>query len=489
MDVSVAKKNNQTIVSILCTAISIVLFCVWTIVYHINTLFSLLLIIWFLLLVHSVIHLHESITELCFLLAFFVFLLGRQVCYLFFHVDEVYAFLDVTNDRTYLCMLVSLVAFAMGSAISENKKKTRFFKKQFKTPSIICSNSYALACKYMFLICYVFQIIVILLQIRYVRSVGYLASYTNEDGGAGIPSLLYYPSSFASVSLCLYLATKPTKKKAMKLLLLYEIYAVLTVFTGQRYPFIGINMFIMSYMFIRDRQEKGWIKPSYYIIALLAVPALMILSTTFDAIRTGRTFTSNGFVQTIIKFLDQQGGSINTIRRTIYNAKELQDLRFVSLSSTRTALLENGISRALFNTKIYAGAGNTIDAAFKGHSLANRLSYIAYGEEYLAGKGTGSSYIAELYHDFGIMGIICGSFLYGYWLKRINLMQFKKRIIGGIGIAMLYYIYLAPRGGFDAFVGYLFRIYTIVFYAIVIILAYFIRSIRKRDFCSESIKA
>ncbi len=489
MDVSVAKKNNQTIVSILCAAISIVLFCVWTIVYHINTLFSLLFIIWFLLLVHSVIHLHESITELCFLLAFFVFLLGRQVCYIFFHVDEVYAFLDVTNDRTYLCMLISLVAFAMGSVISWNKKKTRFFKKQIKSPSIIYSNSYALACKYMFLICYVFQIIVILLQIRYVRSVGYLASYTNEDGGAGIPSLLYYPSSFASVSLCLYLATKPTKKKAMKLLLLYEIYAVLTVFTGQRYPFIGINMFIMSYMFIRDRQEKGWIKPSYYIIALLAVPVLMILSTTFDAIRTGGTYTSKGILQTIIRFLDQQGGSINTIRRTIYNAKELQDLRFVSLSSTRTALLENGISRALFNTKIYAGAGNTIDAAFKGHSLANRLSYIAYGEEYLAGKGTGSSYIAELYHDFGIMGIICGSFLYGYWLKRINLMQFKKRVIGGIGIAMLYYIYLAPRGGFDAFVGYLFRIYTIVFFAIVIILAYFIRSVRKRDICSENIKA
>ena len=266
MDVSIAKKNNQKIITILCVAFSIVLLCVWTLVYQINPLFSLVLVIWIYLLVHSIIHLHDSVTELCFLLAFFVFLLGRQVCYIFFHVNEVYAFLDVTNDRTYLCMLISLVALGVGSKISETKRKVRCFQKQFKTPSIINSSSYALACKYMFLICYVFQIVVVLLQIRYVRSVGYLASYTNEDGGAGIPSLLYYPSSFASVALCLYLATKPTKKKAMRLLLLYEIYAVLSVFTGQRYPFIGINMFIMSYMFIRDRQEKGWIKTSYYII-------------------------------------------------------------------------------------------------------------------------------------------------------------------------------------------------------------------------------
>ncbi len=100
---------------------------------------------------------------------------------------------------------------------------------------------------------------------------------------------------------------------------------------------------------------------------------------------------------------------------------------------------------------------------------------------YLQGHGVGSCYIAELYHDFGMIGVMIGSFFYGYILKKINNIQFENYLGDGILIAMIYYVILAPRGNFDGFIGGIFSLYSVFGTLMICIVSKFVIWTRMRD--------
>ena len=443
---------------------------------EINILLVLVLLTWGGAFCAGITDVYNNIALICFLTAFFVFLLGRQVVYSLFERNEVYSFLNKTNNYTYLTLIIALLGVIIGWWLSKNRIYFNLLRKPKRTflDKGSYGSNYSIACKYMYYLCYIFSLIAVYYQIVYVRRVGYLASYTVEAGGAGIPSIVTYFSSFTLVALSLFLATFPKKKEAIKVLLFYELYALLTLLTGQRYPFVGISMYVLSYYVIRGRRERGWIKKRYFIYVLCLIPVLMVFLTAYDAIRLGNHFDFKGVGNSIVSFLDEQGGSINVIRRTINNAEELSDMHLVSFGNTYSALFENFLARGLLGVKTFSG--NTLERALYGHDYSARMSLIAYGDGYLNGMGTGTSYIAELLHDFGLFGVAIGSVFYGVVLNNISKMQPNNKLWNGIELAMMYYLYLSPRGGFDAFVGGIFRIYSIFFFVIIILLANAIRS-------------
>ena len=462
-------KGTKLIVLTTVSTIVLLLSCL----YQVNILLTGLLLVWSILFVSALSNIRNNVAVFCFLVSYFVFLIGRQVVYAFFERNEVYSFLDITNDYTYIVMIISLVSLSFGSLLASDKVAFSGLKKEKKEYSVLdnaqyCKN-FSTACRIVFYFCYLFSLYALYLQIVFVRRVGYLASYTVEAGGAGIPTIVSYFAAFTPLALSFYLASFPTKKAVIKELVLYEVYGLLTVFTGQRYPFIGISMFLFSYLMIRARLETGWLSKKYCIAVLVALPFLILFNVAFDSIRLGYEFDFRGIGETIITFFDLQGGSINTIRRTIYNAAELEDLSLVSFGGTYSAVFENFIARTLFGVKVFAG--NSIERAMSGHDFSARLSLIAYGDGYLHGRGTGTSYIAELLHDFGIIGVSLGSVFYGFVLKKISCLESGNKLWAGIGLAMMYYLFFSPRGGFDAFVGGIFRIYSIVLFLFIIILS------------------
>jgi hypothetical protein len=316
-----------------------------------------------------------------------------------------------------------------------------------------------------------------MIQAIYIKNGGYLVSYMSEN--KSISPLFSYMTAFSSIALCLYLATNPTKKSALCALFFYEIYGVLTMLTGHRYTFIAISMTVIIYMCIRNRIEGGWITKKYIIAILVMVPFLIIFLLALDSIRVGGEFKFEGGGKSIIAFLDQQGGSINVIKRIFYYKDEIEDLHFTAFDNLRSVLFENAIVRNIFDIKVYSG--NSVEHALYGHSLAHRLSYYEYGEMYLQGHGVGSCYIAELYHDFGMIGVMIGSFFYGYILKKINNIQFENYLGDGILIAMIYYVILAPRGNFDGFIGGIFSLYSVFGTLMICIVSKFVIWTRMRD--------
>ncbi len=141
-----------------------------------------------------------------------------------------------------------------------------------------------------------------------------------------------YLAAFAGTALCLFLATYPSKKSVIVALASYEIYGILTVFTGHRYTFIAISMLVAIYMFIRNRVDGGWITRKHVLMVLAALPFLVIAMTAYDTIRLGEGFTFKGFGRTILDFLDQQGGSVNMIKRVFITKRSISRYEFCLLA-------------------------------------------------------------------------------------------------------------------------------------------------------------
>lgn len=424
-------------------------------------LLMIVIMLWCTLFIFFANNISSNVTTLCFLMSMYVFLIGREVCFYYLNVEIYYKYLTSEDTFAYTCLLVSMVGIAAGKIIGTKNHTTAIYTKQYPNNIFLLGK----VSKTVFYFCYIFQMLATILQIIFVRNVGYIASYSEETGGAGIPAVISYIGAFMPIAFCLYIATKPSKDAAKFPMIFYEIYAILTVFTGKRYPFVAISLILLVYIVLRNREERGWITKRMFTYVVILTPVLIFFLTAYDSIRAGKNFNFNGVFNTIVDFFDSQGGSINVIKRVAYYADDIRDLKLCSFDSTRTLLFENLITRRIFNTTVFSG--NSVEHALYGHSLAHRLSYYTYGNSYLLGHGSGSCFIAELVHDFGYLGVFAGSFLYGKFLNYIDSLSFSHPYKDGISFAILYYILLAPRGGFDGFVGNVFGLYSLVGYVII----------------------
>ena len=416
---------------------------VGSIVQNVNVYLSLTFVVWILSMGYYLYNYKTNIANICFMVAFFVFLMGREMCFYYFGMPKYYIYSDEINELTFCFLLISLFAVNMGSLIETIlSEKFIFFNKRI---SYFNEIRYVSGIAYYF--CYIFLIISVFSQIRYVQEVGYLGSYLGK--GATIPGYIAYIALFTPTALCLYLVSLPSKIQSILAMLFYEFYAILTLFTGQRFPFIGISMLLMSYCVLRERYEGEWIRKKFIYGAVLSIPFLLLFLNAFDSIRVGKGFELGNLYEIFLRFCDLQGGSVNVIKRTLYWHEELRDVNFWSLSTIKGLWFENFISRNLFDVTVYYG--NSVENALFGNSLAHRLSWYSYGDMYLMGRGVGTSYIAELYADIGVLGVIVGSIFYGIVLKKISKLDFKNPIYDGILFSMLYHLLFAPRGEFDGF--------------------------------------
>ncbi len=182
-----------------------------------NTLFLLALILWLFLMVYSVQDFVNKTSFVCFLVAFFVFLLGRELVFCFFDVSRYYIYLEEYNNITFLLLSVSLVFVSIGysnilfSKFRMHRVSCALMRFKTKNPDkqrIV----YRKTCAWVLMICYVSATIYTIIRVAFVRDSGYLASYL--DGGISNKlGFLSYFSSFLIVAISLYLTTKPDKKR------------------------------------------------------------------------------------------------------------------------------------------------------------------------------------------------------------------------------------------------------------------------------------
>lgn len=179
---------------------------------------------------------------------------------------------------------------------------------------------------------------------------------------------------------------------------------------------------------------------------ILILPFLAVFVSAYNIWREGGNASSLNFFEGILNFFYDQGVTGNVLKRAyMYKnqiPKQIYTLEF----------LHSGILARLFNIKVYHG--NTVDHAMYGGSFTHTLGYTVMNSAYLAGRGTGSSYIAELYQDFGYTGIILGNILYSFLLARITKNEDNDSLLKkSIKFMIITQLLWAPRGSFTYFIS------------------------------------
>ena len=91
------------------------------------------------------------------------------------------------------------------------------------------------------------------------------------------------------------------------------------------------------------------------------------------------------------------------------------------------------------------GASNSLERATEGNNFNASLSYYLYGNMYFQGYGTGSSYIIELYADYGFIGISIFSVLLGMLLSSFNKIFIRGYVLRVVLIRGLMDVFIIPR--------------------------------------------
>ena len=413
----------------------------------------------------------DNITLAAFLLTYFTFLLTRVVFPLFFNTDELVlnlgetAFNEEIDLFVNMCLFVSLLFVYIGYRSNPRNnadlKDNRITFNRLKSISRVRRFSKRAA-----VIFSIFALISILDQIRYVLHYGYMDFYLNYK--ANVPYLIIFMASFFEYFVIFYLATMPTKKESQWIISLYLFVNILSMGMGQRGGAVVSIIFIITYYFLRNKIDPGakpWISRKGIISIIILFPVFVSFLFLVAFIRTEKEIETQGTTNLVVSFFYQQGVSINVLGYTKQFEDILPEGKLYSAGKIVDFINHNAISQILFDKDPVKP--QTTEHALEDHTLHATLTYYGSPSLYFSGGGYGGCYIADLYADFGYIGIIIGSFILGICLANIKRWCTRSFWLTSAGLLMYTRIIMAPRANFIDFI-YVFVPFTaIISYAII----------------------
>ena len=113
-------------------------------------------------------------------------------------------------------------------------------------------------------------------------------------------------------------------------------------------------------------------------------------------------------------------------------------------------ILREVVSGIIFGAKPFEHTTNSIELAIDSNSYAHNLSYLVLNKEYLKGHGIGSSYIMELYTDYGMLGLFLLSILLGMLFIAMLQVAYRSRtILFALSLLILNNLFFMPRSSFS----------------------------------------
>lgn len=440
------------------------------------------MLIWIDITFYCFFNIRKRVCLLTFLIAFFVFLMGREILDVFHLHTIVTDFSEEIDLYAQRLLSISLLSLVCGYVISDHVtiKDRKNTIVDYSSEKIQVYRKVSLV---LFYFSMVFSIIRLIDSGVFILQHGYYATYISSS--YGMPWAVEKLSDLTPISFYLFLATMPKKSETDKHCLTFAVYLLMTLMTGKRFGFVAGLLVLFVYYMQRNSINSGnvkWLKKKTIAMIILAIPVLSVFLYFIGSARFLRSLANFSFGDALTEFLYGQGVSVHVIKFSYQ--KEFNPDRFYSLSSIMTFLQKNFVSRA-FGVTSYSG--NTIENATYGNSLAHALSYYVYGSRYLAGRGTGSCYIAELFHDFGYAGVILANLIYGVVLNRFFRFENMGFFRSTISLILLGSLLVAPRGSADGFVADLVDVTTWSALLFVFIVANLILLRRRSIFYRERI--
>lgn len=384
-----------------------------------------------------------------FHISFFTFLLSRIVVSCLRGQDwwQEYDQAYENNCFALVAIAFSLISLFIGALLVEylergkrNKiDRSNFCKREFQ------KNIQAVAL-IVFVISFVFLCIQEGEKLIFIWDKSYLEYYTGFH--RQLPFWIYTIASFMKYSLCIYLATFPSKKRAFIPLMLYIISNVPAFIIGVRNPIVLSIIFVLAYYVLRnviDSKEK-WIGRFEKISMSIGIPIGIIFLAAYAFIRSDQAVETFNPFKLFEKFFYSQGVTLGVLTRGYGHRLNLpiRDFRNYTFGGIIDYIIHGKLGEFLFGTEALP-EGNCWTNGRISNNLSHNLSYLIMKDEYLKGRGLGSSYILENYIDFGYIGIVIFSIILGCLLIWFMYGFGKNYLINTIILVSLMQIFFIPR--------------------------------------------
>lgn len=420
--------------------------------------------------------LRNNITIIAFLVTFFTFLLTRIFIPLF--ADENELMIEIGGGRKFnrdilsfinYSIFISLVSVYIGYEIINLRKRKIHSVSTFyyQSPKIIRIRNFS---KWATCVFSLFALINIIDQIRYVLTNGYMDYYLNYENS--IPYIIVFLATFFDFFFIFYMATMPSKKQALPIIVLYLLINLVSLGMGQRGGAVLSVMFVITYFFLRNRINPGpklWITKKGIISIALFVPIAISLLFLIAYIRTDKNTDSLDKSNLALNFFYQQGVTVNVVGFVKDYENKLPEEKFYSVGKIIEFAKYNIVSQLIFGTK--AIKPQTREHALEDNTLHATLTYFESPNLYFSGGGYGGCYIADLWADWGLIGIILGNLIYGICLAKIKEWCAESFWKSSVGLLMYTCILFAPRSNYIDFI-YVFVPYSALLSYLIIYLVY-----------------
>ena len=410
------KKINQ-IVCILSEILSIGLFVLALLYTNYNMLVISLGLLLLSNILYAIRNLRKRIFFLMFNISFGTLLVGKKLIEVVTNNVNNIFLLDI-EINTIILLFLSLATLKIGMQISEKIKVNKTEKKPSNTISKMKLESIKNVSKKIFYLTYIVLILITLEKVVYVYQNGYLAMYKDTFNSI-FPTIVKKIALSNVLVLYIFLGTYPKKSECKMVMILYQLYLVLSIFTGVRGEFVVSEIIIIMYYVIRNNENvEVWISPKMKLVFPIICVIAIIGLGSYNVLRNDKNANIDLSKQFKQFFIDQ-GGSIDGILYAQYYKNDIASLNQNYTFGPLINSIEKGIFGKLFsNTTIKEDPEST---ALHGKNLGATLSYFVLGNRYLNGEGTGVQYISELYVDYGYVGVIIYNLLIGYLMGRITM--------------------------------------------------------------------
>jgi oligosaccharide repeat unit polymerase len=301
---------------------------------------------------------------------------------------------------------------------------------------------------------------------------GYLNSFTNTTR---IPSSISRLSMFFIPAFAVFLATLPNKKQMKLPLAIYGLYMVTSIFTGRRNMLVTEALMLIIYFVMRDnlleRNKRVLKKKTVVYMGIMGIAAMYLLQL-FAIVRAGITDANKNLGAMIVSFFDSQGASFRVVIQTVNN------IHLFNPSTSYQYLFypferfvhNNVITRSLFGLTPIIEVQNDVFVKTT-HNYAHALTYAVDPERYLSGGGFGTSYVAEAYIAYGILGVILVSLMVGLIFRFFSSMLTRSWVaIACCLLAIKDFVYI-PRSFAFIWVTDVFNITYLCFYGAIYLIA------------------
>lgn len=421
-------------------------------------------------------YLKETIAMFFFYLSMFTFLTGTIIIAYFSNTENwmlgftLHEFITSCN-----ALYLSYFFIFVGYCIAKKKRKNREYVHIALGKIMSDQDDYKIEkiqmCAFIiFLIAVLLNIISEIPNVLAARSLGYMALY---DGTYSRSSLNSISKLICRTSLFIGLAAKPNKRRVYVYFFLGAIPPLLELIEGTRTAALSFALFYAFYWYISRNvhhvKRKSW---TYFfalgIIAIIILPFMYRYGHT----RTGLSYDESSTILGGVKsFFEESGRSFQMIGYAVRYKGLLPGLCY-SFGTIIDIIQGNPYS------------GSTVASALEANQFGNIITYLVTPTQYLKGYGLGSSFVAELFYDFGYFGVCIGSFVIGIVLRNLvkinDLNTFTKSIL-----FILYFNMLTmPRASLMRPITYFISSSLIMTFILIFFIGYTNLHIRIRKRCS-----